>query len=657
MSSRATRIAPWGHLGAAAVLAVAALATAPLETGCAAGRDSACADDAECPGTPPHDDGGVRGDSDAAGGVLIDAASESDAGALGPPPMSSREGVADPAQCFDGLDNDAWAGADCTDELCRAQPVCCVGVVSDACCTSPVGSAALPALDGCAAGPAAACAALASSGATLLGFPSISADHALIPGGTSTADHGVVLAGELDPRSARVSVSATIAASAACDGCIDAVTISLAPESAIGPSVRGAAGVMVSRSRQDVSLLIGGAIVWSASLPPGGAARSYALAVDPTGEVALAIEGEEVATSTVALPDAPLRVVVHGRTANPSGAAGEPARVRSVVASATGCDVPASLARAGSPLGRPPSPSWPEGGASAPSIARPEGADASATRLAFAAAGAIWIAQPDGLGGFEVNASVPALAQGDWAPRGVGEPELVALADRWRLYFTAVGADGLHRLARVDGPSGWGETFDPTRIVDVVRLPLADAAGTIVELDGASVAEVGGAPVIAARARRADGSTSLVLLRGGAAGAADDFELDGVCGTGCAAYDADTTSSPVHRAGEGAVTAFDHDEVASPALVYERGVWRLYYAGRRGTRWSIGLLVSYDLSFFRDGNGGRPVLAGSGRGEDALGVLDPEAWSEDGRLTLFHTGTDGVTTHVLAATQPIATAP
>nr|MDQ3036962.1 hypothetical protein [Myxococcota bacterium] len=277
---------------------------------------------------------------------------------------------------------------------------------------------------------------------------------------------------------------------------------------------------------------------------------------------------------------------------------------------------------------------------------------AETTRLAFAAAGAIWIAHPDGAGGFVVPGSTPVLTAGDWAPGGVGDPELVAQGDRWMLLFTAIDLDGSRRIARVVGEAGFGETFAPSAITDLVTLPLDDDEGRIVALDGPSAATIGGELWVAARAIREGGTSSLVLLRRGA-DASSDFELGSVCGTGCASLD-DASASPVHRAGDRGELAFDYDEVAAPALVSHGGVHRLYYAGRRGTRWAIGLLVTYDMAFFREGNDGAPILSASGAGPDALGVRDPEPWIDGGLLTLFHTGTDGVATHVLTATQPIA---
>lgn len=600
------------------------------------------------------DGGGIRGHDDAGPVGGGDASSGLDAGAP-PPDLESREGFADAAQCFDGIDNDGYAGVDCDNEFCRERAVCCVGVADPGCCRAVLPGAALADLGECGVGPASSCEALTTSGAVLFGdaMPSIGADHSLIPNGGERSDSGAVLLGAVRPRSGIVTLRARIAAPRRCDGCIDAVGVSLAPESAIGTHVRGVVGILVSGSRGDVSVLVGGAIAWSHDLPDDGE-HTYQLTVDPSGTVDFHMDAPETLSARVeaALPDEPLRVVVHGRTSNRGAIDTPPARVLWATATVVGCDMPSALAPQPAPLVTPVLPVWPEDGASAPSIARPPGLGPEATRMAFAAGRAIWMASPDGAGGFVVTSATPALPLGNWAPGGVGDPELVALEDRWLLLFTATDGHGARRIARIEGPAGFGETFDPMLVSDLMTLPADDDAGRIVELDGASAAMIDGALWVAARAVRESGESSLVLLRPGIDASAD-FVLDGVCGTGCESLD-EPSASVVHRAGERGDGAFDADEVASPALVSHGGVHRLYYSGRRGTRWSIGLLVTFDMRFFREGNGGAPILAASGAGDDALGVRDPEPWTEAGTLTLFHTGTDGVSTHVMAASQPIA---
>lgn len=68
---------------------------------------------------------------------------------------------------------------------------------------------------------------------------------------------------------------------------------------------------------------------------------------------------------------------------------------------------------------------------------------------------------------------------------------------------------------------------------------------------------------------------------------------------------------------------------------------RLFFGGRRGTRWSVGVLVSGDRHTWREPSS-RPVLAGSGAGHDALWARHPSALIADGRFELFYTASNGV---------------
>src|SRR5690606_10270011 len=99
----------------------------------------------------------------------------------------------------------------------------------------------------------------------------------------------------------------------------------------------------------------------------------------------------------------------------------------------------------------------------------------------------------------------------------------------------------------------------------------------------------------------------------------------------------------------GGVMAFDADEVAAPALYVDgAGILRLYYAGRRGSRWSIGMIASGDGRIFAYAPS-EPVLRASGTGHDALSVLDPSVVRVGDTLQLFHTASDGVAARVARA--------
>jgi len=98
--------------------------------------------------------------------------------------------------------------------------------------------------------------------------------------------------------------------------------------------------------------------------------------------------------------------------------------------------------------------------------------------------------------------------------------------------------------------------------------------------------------------------------------------------------------------------ALDRDEVASPAFVEVDGTWRLYYAARRGQRWSIGLLVSRAGTAWRDLDA---VLEPRGNGFDALSVRDPAPWvTTNGDVQLYYVASDGLD-DVLALAGPAGT--
>ena len=97
--------------------------------------------------------------------------------------------------------------------------------------------------------------------------------------------------------------------------------------------------------------------------------------------------------------------------------------------------------------------------------------------------------------------------------------------------------------------------------------------------------------------------------------------------------------------------AFDRDEVADPELFVENSVLRVLFAGRRGTRWSIGTLVaSADATKFAPAES--PAFGGSGLGFDALGALAPELVVLSDSYRFYYLGTDGVRRRVGLATQP-----
>ena len=102
-----------------------------------------------------------------------------------------------------------------------------------------------------------------------------------------------------------------------------------------------------------------------------------------------------------------------------------------------------------------------------------------------------------------------------------------------------------------------------------------------------------------------------------------------------------------------AAPVFDRDEVADPNLVVIDGVARVLYAGRRGTRWSIGSIVaSPDFTHFAPVDVA-PLLGPSASGFDALGVSEPLLVRRDDVDWLYFAGTDGARRGVGVARQDV----
>ncbi len=88
---------------------------------------------------------------------------------------------------------------------------------------------------------------------------------------------------------------------------------------------------------------------------------------------------------------------------------------------------------------------------------------------------------------------------------------------------------------------------------------------------------------------------------------------------------------------------FDADEIAAPAIEVVGTAFHLYYAGREGTRWAVGLLASEELNYYRQVSTLDGVLGARGRSGqfDALGVLDLDVVVDAAGVTAVYLGSDG----------------
>ncbi|MBW2464023.1 MAG: hypothetical protein JRH11_20410, partial [Deltaproteobacteria bacterium] len=224
----------------------------------------------------------------------------------------------------------------------------------------------------------------------------------------------------------------------------------------------------------------------------------------------------------------------------------------------------------------------------------------------------------------------------------VRDPELAydEDAELWHLYYTAEGPRGVLTIGHAEGPT-------PTDLVaDEEPLITSDGWFDLSSLEMPSVAVTeDGLRVAVVRATSTDGSHSLVGFVESREPPEDPEAGLFVRITG----DLDTMTA---RGDATARTGFAADEVAQPSLLVWDGAFHLYYAGRRGTRWAIGLLASEDFLSFRDVAPTTPILSGDNVGFDALGVRGVDIEIVDGFAVAIYEGTDGFETGVGYARRP-----
>lgn len=583
--------------------------------GCIWAQDGRSAED----GGAPADAGAVSmTDPDGGAGAGLDAGAPdasapdpaADAGA--PPPAAESF---DSAACFNGLDDDLNEAADCDDDSCGAVPYCCVGSTSAACCTAPGSSSMALDFAACAGSDPAAC----GGGLTAFGSPAPRVEGgAFVPNGDALDDSGLVLGPPVDPTRERVILRATIAADLdGCTDCLDAVSLGLADPPSTNARVVPDVAVMVRASRRDYALFVAGEAVATAPIPDA-APHAYELEIAPDGAIALRVDGVATMASAGATlrPDrAPL---LFGRTHNRDGVH-LPARASSVSVATRGCDIPAALAREGRAVIPFPGVEWGARVASSPSAVL----DGAERLVAFALDADVHLARRAASGAYALAGSgrveAPALSAG--VNEVLRDPELVREADRFVLYVTRAPADGPATIARALGEDGHAERFGA--LVDLDLPPDASPA------EAPAIADDGGTRWLALRTFH-EGAAVIAMLH------ASDVEgtvFDWARGS----LEASIVVAPSED-----FARFDHDEVSDPDLVADGvGLLRLFYAGRRGTRWGIGVRVSGDRAVWREPPGA-PILAGSSAGHDRLWARHPSALLAGRELELLYTASDGV---------------
>lgn len=540
-----------------------------------------------------------------------------------PDPLEDSRGS---SACYDGLDNDDNGDADCRDALCVRNPVCCVGSSDASCCGSSETLASFSVPDGCE-GDVSGCAGLADTaffGADAM--PTIESGGLVPQGGAGQG--GVSLGAPVDPRSGNLAITVTLdVPTTRCTDCVDGAGVGFMDTvpSAIGERVAVRLGAFASGSRDELQIVVGDDVVQRLTLPTGAVTLTLTLNADGSGN--LEHPGGVATLSGVAL-EGVVVPVIYGRTDNRSAGV-EAIRVLSATLTRSACDIPGAIVRREVPVLPASFSSWTPGALGRPTVL--EGP--SGTIVIYEHEGRLLSAGETG------NLEITS-AGGDPGPSVVDPPEGVeTLHDPWlmthegvrSLFFAGEDATGARHIYRGDGSESLPSVQLTTPTAPVVSPEDLDGVRSI---DGPTVF-VDGSELwhMIARATLDDGSTALIALLGGSDGMSWQFAGGAL------------TSSVVRAPDADLLFAFDRDEVATPAVVLAPGphgepLLRLYYAGRRGTRWSIGLLVSEAGDTWLPGG---EVLGPRGVGFDALGVLGPAPIVRaSGALHLVYLGTNGV---------------
>lgn len=581
-------------------------------------------------GSPSAADGGVTSSRDT--GAAIDVGlgvARPDSGVDAGAEADNSNPAAYASQCLDGLDQNGGDGVDCSDPSCSAAASCCVGASTTTCCTIAMPVSAYHFV--CSTAPCDTLADFATFGDV---GPIQTSDGAFSPESDHGTDSGGILARELDPRSSIVVVTATLGVPGHSDD-VDAIGVGLVTSGASAHMVPLAA-VVVSAARGQILLLLGESVAGAAMAPVDGMLHEYTISLDPMGTVTVTYEGGTL-TASVPLPSEPVHAAFFGRATNPSSGTVLPARIGSLTISASGCDQPAALTRLGGVTLIDHTGAAMLDTAADPSLAT----DGTHTVLAFTASSmastgsAIFVATREMDGAFHVRAPAsgtqPILAPS--SGESLESPALTFASGAWSMYGTRVHAGTRSIFVSVSSTADVLTLGAPQNIAtpeltgDVSSpAPIPGSPGQLIVRHVASPSEPTGA------------HTELAMLTLGGAGATPtnmDF-----CGADSACVNGARAQTYLYAARTGTIS-FDADDVDDPAIVFYDHVYRLYYAGRLGSRWSIGMLIAADLGYWRAANDGAAVLAADGTGFDAVSVRGPAPLVEAGRVSLYYVGDDG----------------
>jgi len=564
--------------------------------------------------TPNRDSGIEPPSPEAASGLAYDdrGLSRTDIGA-------GATDAAETRQCNEALAGRGALEIDCAETGCENIASCCVG--RGDCCGDGT-NLAPPSLAGFSGCGTDVLGCLGDTTGAVFGSPSptITADGTFAPGGNGDFDSGLVLDPAVDLRSTRLELTAHFVVPSDCGpGCLEGAAVSVSTQDVFDSTthVDMLAGLVMSGSRNEVALVVAGREVehW-----PVATAAAWRLRLTPDGLVQVIGDTTTLLTSPVGyVPAGAARIVLSGHDLNPAPDH-RVAGLSSLDIAATRCDIPTG---------------W---GARESFVLREHG------------------------GGGTIDPPVSALSlvvddSGVWHAALVIDNQLF-LAQRPGTIPSELTLTGALDNPVFDPEPGnvlGSPAFyaSPENTSPIVLMPVATADGTFLMRASVTTPTITGADFTTLLAPDTEIAAydSVTLARVNATHVAmivRRTQRDGSIDYGVYDASSDVTSlmelPGLHlndALAASAAPGFDADEVAGLALVGQDHAWQLYYARRQGARWSIGLLVSDDLVYFRHAADGDSVLLSDGSARESVGVRGPSVVFDDERVTLSYIGLDG----------------
>lgn len=550
-------------------------------------------------------------------------------------------------RCLNLRDDDENGLRDCQETGCQssAVPACCVGVLSQACCGAESSPAAVTACT------AAGCLSFEGQPLPLVHgrafdvAPSAcdpAVTRAFGPIGDAT-NHGRAILPHVYSATTRfITIDATVHADETTDLAAAGFGIFNAQDS--GPRLTPVLAVVISASTNELRVLEGDRVVATSDLSDlatDACARTLQLrlVLAPSGTYTLyrvASSGMTQLESDRFDPSPSVRVAMFGQQPNPLGNP-DAAWVGGLTVSTRACDalLPARTST--------PALSDAAHDISGFSIYR---VGDSHHALVASEGQLYWFGVNSSTGAFASGSSTTLFANPiafpgtvtdiDVFESGSGLKAVLAVTDPATMVSRLV-------LAEVNDRSSATTLTNPQDLLNP-SVETTDAFVTFQSVDSPSVVNDRGVLRVAFRAfEGARSSLRMTTLNTSTFARGEDT-------TGTALANGMPVTGLLH-APSGTVDAFDRDEVADPELYVQGGVLRILFAGRRGTRWSLGTIVASDNVTSFAPTASEPV-GPSGTGFDALGLMDPEFITVMDADRLYYLGSDGVRRSIGLATQP-----